>query len=315
MPSAAPATRVRSTSRERRSSRRGDLLRPPGVLWGLPAALFFGAFAVLPLVIMVYLAFTTWSGIGTPQYVGGDNWSRLFADPAFVRSLRITAVLTVATVVSQVPLSLLVGVWAAGFQRGRAIVTAILFLPLLLSSAAIAVLWRSVLDPNYGVPYVLRSVLGGSGNVFGSQASAIAVLTLVSAWQYTPFHTLIFQGGARAIPPVLYEAATLDGAGRVRQFFSITLPQLRNSLMTSTILAVVGSMTTFDTILILTRGGPGGDTTNTAFYMYSVGFLSFDFGMGSAAAVILVALATLLSLVMVRMSGYDRMRSQQEGIL
>ena len=171
------------------------------------------------------------------------------------------------------------------------------------------------LDPNYGVPYVLRSVLGGSGNVFGSQASAIAVLTLVSAWQYTPFHTLIFQGGARAIPPVLYEAATLDGAGRVRQFFSITLPQLRNSLMTSTILAVVGSMTTFDTILILTRGGPGGDTTNTAFYMYSVGFLSFDFGMGSAAAVILVALATLLSLVMVRMSGYDRMRSQQEGIL
>jgi xylobiose transport system permease protein len=81
------------------------------------------------------------------------------------------------------------------------------------------------------------------------------------------------------------------------------------------ILAVVGSLTTFDTILILTRGGPGSDTTNTAFYMYSVGFLSFDFGRGSAAAVILVVVATLLSLVLVRASGYDRMRSQQQGIL
>lgn len=302
-------------SRGRRPGRRGDILRPPGVLWGLPAALFFGVFAVLPLVLMVLLSFATWSGIGSPVFVGGDNWARLFSDPTFVRSLAITAVITVATLVTQVPISLLLGVWAAGFQRGRAIVSAILFTPLLLSSAAVAVLWRGLLDPNYGIPGAVRFLFGGSGNVFATQGSAIAVLTLVSAWQYTPFHTLIFQGGARAVPATLYEAATLDGAGRVQQFFSITLPQLRNSLITSMILAVVGSLTTFDTILILTRGGPGGDTTNTAFYMYSVGFLSFDFGRGSAAAVILVVVATLLSLVLVRASGYDRMRSQQEGIL
>lgn len=296
------------------SARREGALRPPGIGWAVPALVFFAAFALVPLVVMVWLSFTRWSGIGSPAFVGLDNWGRLWDDPTFRQSIWITFVITGAAILVQTPVSLLLGVWAAGPGRTRAIVSAICFVPLLLSSAAIAVLWRGLLDPNFGIPAEWTAVFGGSGNVFQNQWSAIAVLTFVSAWQYAPFHTLIFQGGARAVPRVLYQAAELDGAGRMRQFFSVTLPQLRNALITSLVLGVVGSLTTFDTILILTRGGPGGGTTNTAFFMYTTGFLSFDFGTGSAAATVLVIVASAISFVLVRSTGYDRMRSEQEGI-
>lgn len=103
------------------------------------------------------------------------------------------------------------------------------------------------------------------------------MLVLVSAWQFTPLHALIYQGATRAIPEVLYQAAAIDGAGTVRQFFHITLPQLRNSIITSVILMVVGGLTTFDTVLILTQGGPGTDTAITAYYMYQKAFKGFDF--------------------------------------
>ena len=106
------------------------------------------------------------------------------------------------------------------------------------------------------------------------------MLTFVGMWQWTPFHTLIYQGGARAIPEVLYQAAAIDGAGRVRMFFHITLPQLRNTMITSIVLMVVGGLTTFDTILILTQGHPGISTTSTSYYMYMKGFAEFQFGAG-----------------------------------
>ncbi|MGN0118053.1 MAG: carbohydrate ABC transporter permease, partial [Streptomyces albidoflavus] len=211
------------------------------------------------------------------------------------------------------PLSILLGVWAAGRQRNRAVLSAVYFLPMLLSIAAVSVLWRAVLDPNLGVP-AHATWLFGDGNLFGSQATAIGVLVFVSTWQFTPLHTLIYQGAARAIPQVLYQAAQIDGAGTVRQFFHITLPQLRNALITSVILMVVGGLTTFDTVLILTQGGPGSDTTISAFYMYQKAFKSFDYGAASAVALLLVLVSTVISLIVVRLSGYDKMRSTMEGL-
>jgi xylobiose transport system permease protein len=175
------------------------------------------------------------------------------------------------------------------------------------------VLWRALLDPNFGVPSQ-ATWLFGDGNLFGKQSTAIGVLAFVSTWQFTPLHTLIYQGAARAIPQVLYQAAEIDGAGRFRQFFHITLPQLRNSIITSAILMVVGGLTTFETVLILTQGGPGTDTTISAYYMYQKAFKSFDFGAGAAIALVLVVAATIISLVVVRLSGYDKMRGTMEGM-
>jgi xylobiose transport system permease protein len=285
----------------------------PGLLWAVPGALFFVFFAIFPLLLTAVLSFTSWTGIGSPTWVGGANWSKLIHDQVFIDSIWLSLLLTVLSMAIQTPLSILIGVWAAGRQRNRAVLSALYFIPLLLSSTAVSVVWRAVLDPNFGVP-AHAGWLFGDGNLFGRQSTAIGVLVFVSTWQFTPFHTLIYQGAARTIPQVLYQAAEIDGAGRVRQFFHITLPQLRNAIITSMILMVVGGLTTFETVLILTQGGPGNDTTISAYYMYEKAFQGFDFGTGSAIALALIIVATIISLIVVKVSGYDKMRSTMEGL-
>ncbi|MFF7095614.1 carbohydrate ABC transporter permease [Streptomyces rubradiris] len=309
-PPTAEATRKARRRPEDSYAARGTR---PGFLWALPATLFFTLFAIAPLIMVAVLSFMSWNGLGSPEFVGTDNWKRILDDPVMIRSIWLTLLLTALGVVLQTPLSIVLGVWAAGHQRNRAVLSAVYFIPLLLSATAVSVLWRALLDPNFGIP-ARMTWLFGDGNLFGEQATAIGVLAFVSTWQFTPFHTLIYQGAARAIPPVLYQAAEIDGAGRFRQFFHITLPQLRNAVVTSMILMIVGGLTTFETVLILTQGGPGTDTTISAYYMYQKAFKSFDFGAGAAIALCLVIAATVVSLIVVRVSGYDKMRSDMEGV-
>ncbi|MGW2401046.1 carbohydrate ABC transporter permease [Kitasatospora sp. NPDC001664] len=295
------------------AQRKGVGVTRPGFAWAAPAALFFTLFALVPLLLVAVLSFTSWNGINEPTFNGLDNWTALVHDPVMIQSIWTTLLLTALGVAAQTPVSILLGVWAAGHQRNRAVLSAIYFVPLLLSATAVSVVWRAVLDPNFGVPSQL-TWLFGDGNLLGTRSGAIGVLTFVGVWQFTPLHSLIYQGGARAIPQVLYQAAAIDGAGRVRQFLHVTLPQLRNTVITSTVLMVVGGLTTFDTVLILTQGGPGTDTTVSAYYMYQKAFKGFDFGAGSAIALVLVVVATLISLAVVRFTGYDEMRSTAEGI-
>ncbi|MGW0709240.1 carbohydrate ABC transporter permease [Streptomyces sp. NPDC002643] len=277
----------------------------PSAAWALPGVLFFTFFAVVPMALALYLSFTSWDGLGDPRPVGLANWQKLLDDPRLTQSLWLTVVLTLASWAFQTVVALLLGVWAAGRQRNRAVLSAIFFVPFLLSSTAIAILFYALLDPNFGI--IQKDTLG-------SQSGAFLAIVFVGGWQFIPFHTLIYQGGARQIPDVLYQAAAIDGAGRYRQFFSITLPQLRNTITTSTVLIVVGSLTYFETVLILTKGGPGTDTAILPYLMYEAGFKTYDFGYASAIATFLVIAATGLSLVLVRLSGFGTMRSTREGM-
>jgi len=274
-------------------------------VWAVPGVLFFVFFAVAPMVLAVYLSFTTWNGLGNPKPVGLANWQKLLHDSRLTQSLTVTVLLTVTSWAFQTVVSLLLGVWAAGRQRNRAVLSAIFFVPFLLSSTAIALLFYALLDPNFGVIHQ---------DTLGSTSGAFLAIVFVGGWQFIPFHTLIYQGGARQIPEVLYQAAAIDGAGRYRQFFSITLPQLRNTATTSSVLMIVGSLTYFETVLILTQGGPGTDTAILPYLMYEAGFKSYDFGYASAIATFLVVIATALSLVLVRLTGFGAMRSTREGM-
>src|ERR1700722_1809719 len=240
-----------TTLKERGSTKSSGGLKVgrPSFLWSLPAVTYFAVFALLPLGVVAWLSFTKWNGIGSPHWIGTANWKSLFQDQVMMQSFKITAILTVLGVVTQTPISLLLGVWAAGYQKNRAILSALYFIPLLMSALAISVVWVSLLNPYFGLPREMHSIFGSGifndGFLFSSPATAIGVLTFVGMWQWTPFHTLIYQGGARAIPEVLYQAAAIDGAGRVRTFFYITLPQLRNTMITSVVLMLVGSFTSF----------------------------------------------------------------------
>jgi xylobiose transport system permease protein len=284
------------------------------VAWAVPGLVFFFIFAVLPMAGVLYLSLTHWDGLTAPQFTGLSNWRRFASDGSVWQATIVTGVLLVGNMVVQAPVSILLGVWSAGYQRNRAVLSAVFFLPLLLSTAATSIMWRQLLDPNFGVPSRLGWLLGGNTNLFGSEQGAITCLVLVTSWQYIPFHTLIYQGAVRSIPETLYQAAAIDGAGRVRQFFSITLPQLRNAIITSTTFMVVGGLTAFDIVLLLTDGGPGTDTAILPFKMYQTAFQTYDFGYGSVIASFLLLVATGVSLVLVKASGYDKMTSTMEGV-
>jgi len=286
----------------------------PGVAWAVPGLLFFAVFALVPMAGVVYLSLSHWDGLSSPQFIGLRNWTRFFGDGQVVQATVITGVLMLGNIAVQAPISILLGVWSAGYQRNRAVLSAVFFLPLLLSTAATAVMWRQLLDPNFGLPAKISWLFGGNANVLGSQEGSIAALVAVTSWQFIPFHTLLYQGAARTIPKSLYEAAEIDGAGRVRAFFSITLPQLRNTMVTSTTFMVVGGLTAFDIVLLLTNGGPGTDTTTLPFQMYQTAFMTYDFGYASAIATFLLLLATGASLLLVKLTGYQRMTGTLEGM-
>jgi xylobiose transport system permease protein len=302
--------------KERRAAEAsGDRAARPGVLWVLPAAFFFALFAGLPLLLVAVLSFTSWNGLGTPAFNGLDNWHRMLSDSSVFASLRVSAVLTVLSWAVQTPAALLLGVWAAGRERNRAVLSSIFFLPLLMSTAAIAITWLTLLDPNFGLAAKFGRYIGfPDGNIIGSPRGALACVVVVVAWQFTPFHTLLYQAATRQIPKALYDAAMVDGAGRVRQFRHITLPQLRNTIVTSSVLMLVGSLTYFETVLILTQGGPGTATQILPQHMYVTAFRDYQMGYASVIALALVALGTALSLLIVRFSGFAKMRSTLEGM-
>lgn len=291
----------------------------PGAVWTLPALLYFFIFALVPLLVAVYFSFCKYNGIAlnTPEFVGLANWNRLFHDPQILKSLWVTFALIIMALVTQVPCAILTGVWMAGPQRNRAITGALWFIPLLMSTAAVSVLWSSLINPNFGVPAALEPIIGKDtwvSNILGNPNSALGLIGFIYLWAATPMHTLLYQGAARAIPESLYQAAAIDGCGRVRQFFYITLPQLKNTFITSTIIMVVGTFTNFDLILILTKGGPSGGTSNLPFMMYDRGISALDYGYGCAIAVLLIVLAGGVSWIMSKASGYDKMEGTQEGI-
>ncbi|MFR9723170.1 carbohydrate ABC transporter permease [Streptomyces sp. MS19] len=287
----------------------------PGLAWAIPGVLFFAFFAVVPLVMVAYLSFTDWDGLSDPSWTGLDNWSRLWDDDGMRNAVWLSLLLTALTWLIQTPIALLLGVWSAGRQRHRAVMSAIFFLPLLASSVALALLWRTLFDPNLGLAADVAEWFDlDTADLLGTSRGAFAAVLFVTSWQFVPLHMLIYQGGARQIPRSLYDAASIDGAGTVRQFFSITLPQLRNTVVTSSVLMVVGALTYFDTVLILTRGGPGDATAIVPYLMYEEGFRAFDLGYASAIAAALVVVATATSLLLVRLTGFSRMRSTREGM-
>ncbi|MGY3378426.1 raffinose/stachyose/melibiose transport system permease protein [Arthrobacter sp. TE12231] len=293
------------------SSRRALQQGPSGWL-AAPALAFFLLFAIIPLIGVLFLSFTSWDGLGEIKLDGLSSWTTVLTDPVTGNALLVTAKIMFFSFIVQAPISLLLGVFTAGGQKYRAALAVLYFVPLLLSSAAVAIAFKALLDPNFGLgaglglPFLAQDWLGNSDLV-------LFVVVFVIAWQFVPFHTLIYQGGVRQIPGSLYEAAQIDGAGRMQQFFNITLPQLKYTIITSSTLMVVGSLAYFDLVFVLTGGGPGYATRLLPLHMYLTGFKANDMGAASALGVILVVIGVALALLLQRLGGKNRNASQLEG--
>lgn len=287
--------------------------RTGSVTWmALPALVFFIAFGVVPLLGVLGLSFTRWDGIGAIHPAGFDSWRKVLVDPGLPHALYVTFLVMILSWLVQTPASILIGVFLASHARYRGVLAVLFFIPLLLSSAAIAVAYKALLDPNFGLGAGLQ--IGFlSQDWLGEDKLAVGVVVFIVSWQFIPFHSLIYQGAVRQIPRSMYEAAEIDGAGRIRQFWSVTLPQLKYTIVTSSTLMVVGSLTFFDLIFVLTAGGPGDATRVLALDMYKTGFQANLMGPASAIAVILVLVAFALAIILRRIGGGGAADSQLEG--
>jgi raffinose/stachyose/melibiose transport system permease protein len=298
-----------------RRPRRGRVWWPAWFL--LPPVALFVGFVVLPIVLAVLLSFCSWNGSSAIQFSGLTNWRQFIHDPSALAALERTGVLVIASWLVQEPIALALGIFAAGRQRHRAWFTAIYFLPMLISAASLGILWNLLLSPinggvtyagmHFGLFFLNHEWLSDPNLVLGT------VIVLV-AWEFIPFHSLLFEAGARQIPKSIYEAAAIDGIGPYRRFFKITLPMLRHTIVTSSTLNLVGSLTVFDLIYTLTGGGPGQSTRVLALAQYLEGFESLNFGYASALALVLGVLAVIVSMLLIGVTGFGKMRSQSEGV-
>jgi len=283
----------------------------------LPALIFFVVFALVPMCVAVYYSGLNWDGISEPVWVGLKNWIAVFKDGEAWQSTLLTIELMGLCWITQCPLSLLLGVFMSGKQKHRAVFGVFYFIPLLFSAAAIGVTWSYILNPNFGLVNAILKAIGignGNENWLGNPHLALLIVSLIIAWQFIPFSSLLFQGGAKQIPESLYEAARIDGAGPFRIFFSITLPQLKYTIVTASILILTGTLTYFDLIYVLTGGGPGSATQVLAMDMYKQAFINTNLGMGSVMAIILAVFGLVLSLLILKFTGFNRMDSQKEGM-
>ena len=279
----------------------------------LPAVVFFGIFALIPLIGVVVISFMEWNVLGSPTWVGLTNWEAvLFYRPFTWTALGLTVTFVIGSYLFQAPVALLLGVFMAGQQRYRALLGVLYFLPLLFSSVAVGLTFQSLFSPNYGLSAALPFEWLPNDWLANSDL-VMWVMIFVVGWCFVPFHGLLYQAGVRQIPQSMYEAATLDGAGRVRQFFSITLPQLRYTIITSSTLMLVGSLTYFDLIYVLTGGQPADAVRILPLDMYVTGFASYNLGYASVIAVILVAIGLTLSLALNLISGSSKMESDKAG--
>jgi multiple sugar transport system permease protein len=277
-----------------------------------PFLLLFVLFGIFPLVFSLYLAFQSWepaAGLATMKFVGLENFAFALQDEWFWKSLKNTAWLATVTGVPQhlaaIPLAVFIN---AAYRRSRNLVIGIYFLPYITSTVAIAMMFSTLFSTDYGI---INQGLHALGQLPGlgwlmparpidwlNQADTIKpAISLVVFWRYLGFNTVLYLAALQTIPADIYEAATMDGAGRWQQFRFITLPSLRPMIYFGVTLSVIGGMQLFEEPFILTGGRGGTDQAGmtTAMYMYRTAFEFNDFGTASALSWLLFLLVALLT--------------------
>ncbi|MFI6479811.1 carbohydrate ABC transporter permease [Nonomuraea sp. NPDC050663] len=270
----------------------------------LPALAGFLVFKAYPILAAAYISLTTGAGAAR-SFVGLDNYARLVDDPLFWTSLWNTALILVV----QVPIMLLLAlVLALGlnspFVRLRGTWRLGVFMPSLTGLVAYGVMFSVILSKESGLLNWMLSFFGVEridwlGSPFWARIAIVIALT----WHYTGYNAVIYLAGLQSIPKELYEASMVDGAGAVRRFWSITVPQLRPILLLTIVLSTIGTLQLFDEPFVLTGGGPDNTTLTISLYLYQNGFRYFDFGYAAAIAYALTLIVAGFGLVQIKLTG------------
>ena len=287
------------------AARRRHALRRNAVAFAFlaPSLCFFCLFLLLPVVWVVRQSFLAGGVLGPPRWVGLENWTEAVSDPTLTSSLRNTVVYTAMVVPATLALALSLALLLRRVRRGGAVVRTIIYLPSLAPIVLAALIWVFMVQPDFGLLNIVNRTLGLAPlNLLGDEQLALPTIAGLDVWRSVGFWAVLLLAALLAVPAELYQAAKLDGAPPLRRFWHVTLPGIRPVLAVAALLAVVLAMQVFDSVYILTNGGPGGATRTAVFYIYTSVFETGNPGYGAVLSLILLACIVALSVTVARVA-------------
>lgn len=269
-----------------------------------PITLILTVFVVGSVMISLVLGFTKYNIITEPVFQGMANYVRLMSDSKFLKALKNTLELIVLIVPLQMVTGIFISVFLVANRKkvlGR-IANGVIFIPVLCADAVVGVIWREMLNGKIPAIEHIFGVFGIEPSMLlGSSETALTVVALIAVWKYTGYYTVIFSSGLLVISNTYYEAAKVDGAGKIRSFFSITLPILKPTIILAVFLSLTNALRCFDLIFNLTGGGPNNATTTLVLYAYSSCFGSSRAGYAMAISNMLFVVVLVIILMQKRM--------------
>lgn len=276
------------------------------ILFLIPAVALFVVFLIYPILRAVYYSTFDWNGLGPAvKNVGIGNYLRILSDKIFLKSVTNGITIVVLSLVIQLPLALGLAIMVGRDLPGRAFFRTIFFLPYVLSEVITAIIWLGLFnpDPDRGFINALLVLIPGveAQNFLGDTKVVLICIFVVLTWKYFGLYILLFMAGLQNIPREVEEAAVMDGANRWQSIRHITVPLLGSTIRTSIYLSVLGSLTQFNLVWIMTKGGPVNASEVMATYMYRYGFVRFWLGYGSAVAFVMLLICLLFSIAYLRL--------------
>jgi sn-glycerol 3-phosphate transport system permease protein len=270
-----------------------------GWLMILPAMVLLVAFTHWPAIWSFVESFTSTARPRRPsRFVGVANYEQMLADPVFWQSLGNNLWFALGTIPLSIMLAILMAVWVNDRIPGRTFARMAYFTPTILPMIAVANIWLFFYTPQYGMLEQITGALGfSSHNWLGSKDTALAAVTLVAVWKEAGFFMIFYLAALQGIPPVLAEAASLEGASRWTFFRRVQFPLLMPTTLFVLINAVINAFRTIDHIIVMTRGGPDNATSLLLFYIYQVGFSFWDTSYAAALTVVLLAILAIAALI------------------
>lgn len=275
-------------------------------LYLFPAVLMVVIILYLPIFINLYESFFSWGAMSTRQeFVGFENYIKMFQDDIFYIAMKNNLIFTVMSVICQIGISLLIAnVLETKFIRRTAVFfRTVYFIPSLLMVTVVGIAFQMIYSPSIGIVNPLLEMLGidtTNIDLLGNAGSATYAIAGMSQWQYIGYTVILFVVAIQNIPSDLYEAAEIDGAGAVKKFIYITLPELKDTIIINTIITVTGSIREYDEVFVTTNGGPGNASETLATYLYKVGFTNDQMGYASALAFFIFIVTFIIGLAQMR---------------
>lgn len=278
------------------------------ILFMLPALAFVLLFVYYPIIQNFIYSLFRWSSFSkTKVFVGFDYYKRLFEDPVFYIALKNNALYAIFSIVFQVGLGMVLAAILEEkiMRRYQTFFRTVYFIPSVISITVVGLLFQLVYNPNIGLLNAFLRVVGLEAlahDWLGQSSTAMYAIIATSQWQYIGYIMLLFLVAIQKIPEELYESAMIDGASSFKKFIYITVPQIKETILVTSIITVVGAFKVFDEVYVMTAGGPGRSTEVLASYMYRAGFRNDEMGYAAAIASMIFVITFVVTLIQLRVS-------------